>query len=870
VDGAGVSVNDKSGGRDGGSSSSNNNNFSPPSTYADLVRPFEDFVRAVLDLTPLLQQKDQDETDKKEEKNTENEAYVADSSSSDENLLSFLRFLPPGLKWFVGPVTPSLPPSTKDDSSRNHRRSKHMKENHDRRSKSKSKVSPPPSQHSTHRKEKLTPRRLLRALSQTLTNLIDPSLRNPTAEGGSFTTVVDKVLTSTPRLLAIANLLLAVTYLLHGAVAEWFLGGGGTGSVGRGLGRGGSRANLVARAANRNNDLAGGDGGGTPTAAAAARNQGAATAPPAALPNTRLTRSTRERLGGYLLFKLLLVSAVVEPDTLDLLILLSWYTLLSFLRSLAHLAGSATSHAAQSGSPPVPGVLRLLVAVLVSDFCAAAVCAALFHGAGWGTVLLLACDCALLAVDVLAHLARHVGQVLEDKHSAEVGTLEDEQLRLGEETRNSTSSMPTVPVLLRSERGEDNVEREQTQGQLRDRAHQESRRIDRQIELLESQHSRRLSILDAAVFGLELTAYLLTICHFLHIWSLHGVSFGLVDGVLALHLHSAVSAMGRKIAERRNLNRIARDLDSQFADATETELLKSAQAGDVCSVCLGTMSGLRNVKKVGCGHLFHTHCLREVVERARSIEAARCPLCRASVVDGSQPGARRGQTEANGPQEQGGGQQEQQPDGQQGTPQQARQGPAGGDQALFSFSTETILPNWIPLPALSFEIVRRPPTNINATAAARRDRRAAPQAVGANNGPQQQNQQQRQQGEMPFWRRLLILSGAIPMSAEEEQTALEQLVDMFPQYDRADLLRELRARGSAEGVVEAVLAGVFSGTARGVGAGGALIAERQPGENVVLPQEENANNLLEDDENSILDTESADNDDNDVGSVENH
>ena len=727
--------------------------------------------------------------------------------------------------------------------------------------------------------------------------------------------MVDKVLTSTPRLLAIANLLLAVTYLLHGAVAVWFLGGGGgAGSMAGGLGgRGGSRVHLTTRAANRNNDLGGGGGGGgggTPAAAAAAdRNQGAATAPPAALPNTRLTRSTRERLGGYLLFKLLLVSAVVEPDTLDLLILLSWYTLLSFLRSLAHLAGSATSHAAQSGSPPVPGVLRLLVAVLVSDFCAAAVCAALFHGAGWGTVLLLACDCALLAVDVLAHLARHVGQVLEDRHSAEVGTLEDEQLRLGEETRNSaSSSISNVPVPLRSERGEDNGRdgsddasnhaasatgtsddaepnlihedgaREQTQGQLRDRAHQESRRIDRQIELLESQHSRRLSVLDAAVFGLELAAYLLTICHFLHIWSLHGVSFGLVDGVLALHLHSAVSAMGRKIAERRNLNRIARDLDAQFADATETELLKSAQAGDVCSVCLGTMSGLRNVKKVGCGHLFHTHCLREVVERARSIEAARCPLCRASVVDGSQPGERRGPTEANGPQEQGGGQQEQQPAGQQGARQQARQGPAGGDQALFSFSTEALLPNWIPLPALSFEIVRRPPTNNNATAA-RRERRAAPQAAGANNGPQQQNQQQRQQGEMPFWRRLLILSGAIPMSAEEEQTALEQLVDMFPQYDRADLLRELRARGSAEGVVEAVLAGVFSGTARGgdVVAGAALLVERQPEDNVVLPQEENADNLFDDDENSILDTASANNDDNDgmrgdddVGSVENH
>lgn len=40
--------------------------------------------------------------------------------------------------------------------------------------------------------------------------------------------------------------------------------------------------------------------------------------------SNRIHRSGRERLGGYLLFKLLLISAVVDPDTLDLLILLSW------------------------------------------------------------------------------------------------------------------------------------------------------------------------------------------------------------------------------------------------------------------------------------------------------------------------------------------------------------------------------------------------------------------------------------------------------------------------------------------------------------------------------------------------------------------
>jgi hypothetical protein len=40
---------------------------------------------------------------------------------------------------------------------------------------------------------------------------------------------------------------------------------------------------------------------------------------------------------------------------------------------------------------------------------------------------------------------------------------------------------------------------------------------------------------------------------------------------------------------------------------------------------------------------------------------------------------------------------------------------------------------------------------------------------------------------------------------------------IFPQYDRADLLRELRARRSAEAVAESILLGIFSGIPRGGG-----------------------------------------------------
>ena len=666
----------------------------------------------------------------------------------------------------------------------------------------------------------------------------------------------------------------------------------------------------------------------------------------------------KERLGGYLLFKLLLISAVVEPDTLDLLILLSWYTLLGSLRSLSSVAGSAAAHSAQSGRPPPPGVLRLLLAVLACDVAAAASCAALFRGAGWGMVLLLTCDCALLGGDALCHVARYTGAAMEERRARRAEEIETMQLGLHARRRAGAGVMATVgdgaeEAVYRDGEGEGNndanndpvagdgsagaaeagmengtedpVEAEDSgidaQAELEmDDIEEESHRLDQQLEASEAQHASRLSRLDDAAFVLELWSHVLTILHFLHIWSLHGFSFGLVDGVLGLHLHSAVTSAGRKIADRRGRRRLARDLDSHFQDATELELRKASAAGDVCCICLGTMSpvgagaagsiavgassggsGASNsatVKKIGCGHLYHAGCLREVVERARSLEAARCPLCRAYVVDGrhdppsSSSAAPAAQVPARG-QGQGavwvgnGGVAEgmtalalaQEPDAaidnnlirqqhQQrgdGTNNHGNNGNGNGGgengRALFRFSTEGMFPAWVPLPAFSFEVVRRPAAPGGGAAGVDGGALRAGRIVAGDGGvdgadvvggvqpdlPTARQQQQElaapaQQppagegnqtggsgsaaGETPLWRRFLVLAGVLPMSPEEEAAALEQLTDMFPQYALSDLRSELRRLGSAEAVVEAVLTGVFVGIPHGGGGGGTgLIGE---------------------------------------------
>jgi len=366
-----------------------------------------------------------------------------------------------------------------------------------------------------------------------LSRVLDPSILS--LGSGGWTEILDKITQSSPRLLAMANLVLSVTYLVHSAVADRFLGS--------------SESEY----------------------------------PP------QHGRIARERIGGFLLFKLLLVSAVVEPDTLDLLILLSWYTCLGFLRSLAQLSASTIAHTSHSGLAPHRGVLHLLILLLICNFSAASFCVALFHSAGIGMVLLLTCDCALLLFDILVNLARHLYHTMDHRHSEALAFLEQQS---------------------------------QNQEEL---FHMQ----------LENHNNGLLNILDTFIFVLEITSSMITFCHFLHIWSLHGFTFGLVDGVLALHLHTALSTLMKKISERRNLLKIARDLDLFFQEATEKELRFSYMQGDVCCICLRTMikskSSNGSVKKLPCGHLYHAHCLREVVERARSVHSAKCPLCRANV-----------------------------------------------------------------------------------------------------------------------------------------------------------------------------------------------------------------------------------------------
>jgi alkanesulfonate monooxygenase SsuD/methylene tetrahydromethanopterin reductase-like flavin-dependent oxidoreductase (luciferase family) len=140
-----------------------------------------------------------------------------------------------------------------------------------------------------------------------------------------------------------------------------------------------------------------------------------------------------------------------------------------------------------------------------------------------------------------------------------------------------------------------------------------------------------------------------------------------------------------------------------------------------------------------------------------------------------------------------------------------------GERPLFRFSTEEVFPEWLPLPAFAFEVVRRPSANVVAPEDPEQRQAEAPVLNPDVAGQAEQRQNGEQPAERPsLLRQLLTLAGGIvPLSPEEEAGALDQLVDMFPQYDRADLLRALRRVGSPERVAESILAGNFAAVPRG-------------------------------------------------------
>lgn len=117
----------------------------------------------------------------------------------------------------------------------------------------------------------------------------------------------------------------------------------------------------------------------------------------------------RERLLNYLLFKLVFIGAVLEPDIYELLVWAAWFTALGFLQLCCF-----TTRDRLEWYAAIPGTalrshmsaIALLVFILVMNFLWSIFCIYAFYDAGWSVLLLLLYECFALLLDTLQTLGK--------------------------------------------------------------------------------------------------------------------------------------------------------------------------------------------------------------------------------------------------------------------------------------------------------------------------------------------------------------------------------------------------------------------------------------------------------------------------------
>jgi hypothetical protein len=376
-----------------------------------------------------------------------------------------------------------------------------------------------------------------------------------------FTELMDKVISSKPRLVIFVNLILSVCLVTHVAIASYFLGDSREAASD-------IRGSLTQRVVD------GGTVGFFPTTDYYSTNNafdhqpfggrgGGRRRPPTELRHMTSSTYALRIVCGYLLFKLLLISSVLSPlHTLDVLILLTWFTVLCFQRSLAYMAHmnlnrlmmqqTSVTHNQQTTSKKsnnaATGILQLLLIVLCLTFSSGFGWVMFFYKAGIPMVILLLMDSAILIIDIVRYIVIYVqGIILEGSYQARINELEEIQLQQSCGSVDADDSIQTDHSYgQQQDQGSQNNSQIKSKP-IREKGQNGANSVEKDIERAEIRQAFLSSVLQSIIFTLELLSSIVTAFHFLHIWYLHGLSFGLVDAILLLHLQSSVSGVVRKV-----------------------------------------------------------------------------------------------------------------------------------------------------------------------------------------------------------------------------------------------------------------------------------------------------------------------------------
>ncbi|XP_054026019.1 E3 ubiquitin-protein ligase AMFR [Dryobates pubescens] len=121
-------------------------------------------------------------------------------------------------------------------------------------------------------------------------------------------------------------------------------------------------------------------------------------------------------------------------------------------------------------------------------------------------------------------------------------------------------------------------------------------------------------------FIMEVTLLSLDLMHHIHMLLFGNFSLSMASLVIFMQLRYLFHEVQRRIRRHKNYLRVVGNMEARFAVATPEEL---AANNDDCAICWDSMQSAR---RLPCGHLFHSSCLRSWLEQDIS-----CPTCRMSL-----------------------------------------------------------------------------------------------------------------------------------------------------------------------------------------------------------------------------------------------
>lgn len=128
---------------------------------------------------------------------------------------------------------------------------------------------------------------------------------------------------------------------------------------------------------------------------------------------------------------------------------------------------------------------------------------------------------------------------------------------------------------------------------------------------------RKATIIYHTDLSMELLSLSINFVHHLHMLFSGNIWLSMASLVICMQLRYIFSEIQKRIKRHKNYCRVVANMEAKFAQATTEELRKHE---DSCAICWEDMESAR---KLPCGHMFHSGCLRSWLEQDTT-----CPTCR--------------------------------------------------------------------------------------------------------------------------------------------------------------------------------------------------------------------------------------------------